>query len=279
MAIVWGSYTNNNSNGMRVGLDISWSAVDHNSSSTTATVKVWTQNTYNYNDAQSISYTNLYTNTAMTSLAATSYTNTGSSGSQSQRATRYYVHTYGTNPATITFGATVSGLYNGGSPTVSVSSTTPTRPAPPPPPYVEPPPPIVPPPPPIYAPSAPQSFAANTSTFGQISLSWAAPSSNGGSSVTSYVLRNGTTVLQNTLGTSYTHTGLSPYTDYSYTVTAANSAGEGSAASLTAKTMGGICKVWNGSTWVVALPKVWNGTSWVNAQARIWDGSEWKYGI
>ena len=136
-----------------------------------------------------------------------------------------------------------------------------------------------PPPPPIFAPSAPQSFAANTSTFGQISLSWAAPASNGGSAVTSYVLRNGATVLQNTLGTSYTHTGLSPYTDYSYTVTAANSAGEGSAASLTAKTMGGICKVWNGSTWVVALPKVWNGTSWVNAQARIWDGSEWKYGI
>jgi hypothetical protein len=110
-------------------------------------------------------------------------------------------------------------------------------------------------------------------------LSWSAPASDGGAAVTSYVLRNGATVLQNTGATSYTHTGLSPYTDYSYTVTAANSAGEGAAASLTAKTMGGICKLWNGSSWVVALPKVWNGTSWVDAQARIWDGSQWKYGI
>jgi hypothetical protein len=72
VAIVWGSYTNNNSNGMRVGLDISWSAVDSSSTSTTATVAVWTQNTYNYNDGQSISYTNLYTSTAMSSTAATS---------------------------------------------------------------------------------------------------------------------------------------------------------------------------------------------------------------
>jgi hypothetical protein len=70
-----------------------------------------------------------------------------------------------------------------------------------------------------------------------------------------------------------------PYEDYSYTVTAANAVGEGAAASLTAKTLGGIVKIWNGTTYSTALPKVWNGTAWVNAQARVWDGSEWKYGI
>jgi len=202
------------------------------------------------------------------------------SGGGSQRIYNSTINTG--NPAT--FSASLSGVavVSGRNyPACSIGSQSltwvdPTPPPPPPPPPAPPPPP---PPPPIFAPSVPQSFAANTSTFGQISLSWAAPASNGGSAVTSYVLRNGATVLQNTLGTSYTHTGLSPYTDYSYTVTAANSAGEGSAASLTAKTMGGIGKVWNGSAWVVALPKVWNGTSWVDAQARIWNGSEWKYGI
>ena len=186
----------------------------------------------------------------------------------------------GGNPAS--FSSSLSGVsvVSGRNyPACSISSQTLTWTNPtPPPPYVEPPP-YVPPPPPISAPSAPQSFAANTSTFGQIGLSWSAPASDGGSAVTSYVLRNGATILQNSGATSYTHTGLSPYTDYSYTVTAANAVGEGAAASLTAKTMGGISKIWNGSAWVVALPKVWNGTSWVDAQARIWDGSEWKYGI
>lgn len=132
---------------------------------------------------------------------------------------------------------------------------------------------------PRTVPSAPQSFAGSNTTFGQLSLSWAAPSSNGGNAVSSYVLRTGSTVLQNTSATSYVHTGLSPYTDYSYTVTAANAAGEGTAASLTVKTMGGVAKVWNGTAWVTILPKVWNGTAWVEAQARMWNGTSWVHGI
>jgi len=138
---------------------------------------------------------------------------------------------------------------------------------------------------PRTVPSAPTSFAANNSTFGQLTLSWGAPSSNGGATVTSYVLRNGGTVLQNSAATSYTHTGLAPYTDYSYTVTAVNAAGEGAAASLTAKTLGGVAKIWNGTTWVTTLPKVWNGSTWLNSQARMYNGvgatedAKWKHGI
>jgi hypothetical protein len=132
---------------------------------------------------------------------------------------------------------------------------------------------------PRTVPSAPQSFAGSNTTFGQLSLSWAAPSSNGGNAVSSYVLRTGSTVLQNTSATSYVHTGLSPYTDYSYTVTAANAAGESTTASLTVKTMGGVAKVWNGTAWVTILPKVWNGTAWVEAQARMWNGTSWVHGI
>jgi hypothetical protein len=136
-------------------------------------------------------------------------------------------------------------------------------------------------------PTAPTSFAADTATFGQITLSWALPSSNGGSAIIGYRLRSGTTLGSGTLlyegtGTSYAHTGLSPYTDYSYNIVAYNVAGESTDttnATLTAKTMGGIARIWNGSSYVITLPKVWNGTAWVDAQARIWDGTEWKYGI
>jgi titin len=132
---------------------------------------------------------------------------------------------------------------------------------------------------PRQPPSAPTSFAGNNATFAQIGLSWGAPSSDGGNAVTSYVLRNGSTILQNSIATSYTHTGLLPYEDYSYTVTAVNAGGEGTQASLTIKTLGGIAKVWNGTSWITTLPKVWNGTSWVDAQARMWNGTEWKHGI
>jgi len=132
---------------------------------------------------------------------------------------------------------------------------------------------------PRTTPSAPTSFAGSDATFGQIALSWAAPSSNGGSGVTSYILRNGATVLQNSGATSYTHAGLSPYTDYTYTVAAVNAAGEGTASTITVKSLGGIGKVWNGTAWVTVLPKAWNGTAWVNGQARMWNGTEWKHGI
>jgi hypothetical protein len=138
-------------------------------------------------------------------------------------------------------------------------------------------------------PTAPTSFAANTATFGQITLSWSAPSSNGGSAVTGYRLRTGLTVgagtlLQDSTATSFVNTGLSPYTSYSYNITAYNAAGESvdtTNATLSATTMGGIARIWNGTAYVTALPQIWNGTAWVTAQARVWDAttSTWKYGI
>ena len=139
---------------------------------------------------------------------------------------------------------------------------------------------------PRTVPSAPQSFAGDNTTFGQITLSWSAPSSNGGNAVSSYVLRNDSTVLQNTIATSYVHTGLSPYTDYSYTVTAANAAGESTAASLTIKTMGGVVNIATAtpSTYAKILPKICTNATvgsqvFTEAQARVWTGTEWKHGI
>ena len=137
---------------------------------------------------------------------------------------------------------------------------------------------------PRTTPSAPTSFTASNATFGQLDLSWAAPSSNGGASVSGYTLIRtspGTvvTLIANTNVTTYTDGGRLPYTDYTYTVAAVNAAGAGTEATVTQKTMGGVAEVWNGTAWVTTLPKVWNGTTWAEAQARMWNGTEWKHGI
>jgi hypothetical protein len=66
---------------------------------------------------------------------------------------------------------------------------------------------------------------------GQVTLGWSAPSSNGGASIDGYyVYRNGSKVNGGNLvaGTSFTDTGLTNGTSYSFTVSAHNSAGEGS---------------------------------------------------
>jgi hypothetical protein len=139
-------------------------------------------------------------------------------------------------------------------------------------------------------PGAPTSFAASNATFGQLDLSWAAPSSNGGASVSGYTLirtspGTATTLLTNANQTTYTDSSLLPYEDYTYTVAAVNVAGTGSTATVTQKTMGGVAKVWNGTTWVTTLPKIWNGTTWLDAQARMYDNvgatedAKWKHGI
>jgi len=262
MAIEWGAWVYAGGNGMRVGLDVNWSGVDSNSSSTTATIAVWTQNQYNYNDNQTVSYGGAIGG----SLA---YNNTQSSGTSTQRDTKTFTHNYGSNPATYTFTATLSGLYNGGSPTVSVTSTTPTKPSPPSPP---------PPPPGPSAPSAPNSFTS-VGEANQISLSWSAPSSDGGATVTGYTLNRGATnLLTNSNVLSYIDTGLSANTTYSYTVSAVNSAGTGPTSSTSATTLAGLARIWNGSAYVTVVPKIWNGTSWVDGQARIWNGTQWVYG-
>lgn len=449
MAIVYGPWEENGTNGMRVGIDISWSAVTYDSANVTATVKIYTQNIQNYSDNQTLTYT------GGSISGTTDYTNnTGSTtGTKTSpdtarlRATKTYTYpytTYGYSPGFRTFTATVSGAFNSVTPSVTINNTNggtiPARPAKAPtaptvsstpnngsisvtygaPSYdggsTDPnandgvtvlyyqystddinwtsnptnpftlygangtaitayvravnnveiagpststtnTPRTVPGPPssissspnngsitvsygamtdnggntpvsyiystndvnfeaapaspfnvngtngtaitvyvrasnaagsstsvsttstPRTVPSAPTSFSANASTLGQVTLSWAAPSSNGGNGVTSYVLRTGGTVLQNTSATSYTHTGLSPNTTYSYTVTAANAAGEGAASSVSATTIGGRVKIWDGSSWVTIFPQVWNGSAWVTAQARIWTGTEWKFGL
>jgi glucosylceramidase len=77
--------------------------------------------------------------------------------------------------------------------------------------------------------SAPSNLAASNTTSTATTLNWGA--STGGSGTVTYAIdRNGTQV-DTTTGTSYTDTGLSPSTTYSYTVTATDTAGDTSPAS------------------------------------------------
>ncbi|WP_224366383.1 fibronectin type III domain-containing protein [Hyalangium versicolor] len=82
------------------------------------------------------------------------------------------------------------------------------------------------------APSTPSNLAATAASSSQINLSWTGSTDNVG--VTGYIVyRNGTQVGTPT-GTSYSDTGLTASTAYSYTVKARDAAGNLSAASNTA---------------------------------------------
>src|SRR5205814_10184791 len=85
------------------------------------------------------------------------------------------------------------------------------------------------PPPDTPPPSVPTGLRATAVSSSQINLSWAASSDNVG--VSGYrVFRNGAQIAT-TSATSFTNTGLSPSTTYSYTVAAFDAAGNLSAQS------------------------------------------------
>jgi hypothetical protein len=270
VAISWSSWDYSGNNGMRVGLDISWSSVVHASTTATATVEIWTENQYTYSDNQTL---NISSNLG----SDLNYTN-NDGGAPQLRTTRTYTYTYGstsygTSPGTVTFTASVSGAYNGSEPSESVVSTIPARPA------------TVP-----DAPVLTATVPAAPTGVSQINLSWTTPD-NQGSALDAYVLQvstsSSTTGFANLftdstvpLSTSYNHTGLPANTQHWYRVLASNGVGNSAYSTVrTGTTLGGIARVWNGSSFVSATAKVWNGTTWVEGQARVWNGTEWKYGI
>ncbi|MFE2385512.1 endo-1,4-beta-xylanase [Streptomyces misionensis] len=89
------------------------------------------------------------------------------------------------------------------------------------------------------APSAPTGLAVSGTTSSSVSLKWTAATDNVG--VTGYDVYRGSTKVGSTTSTSYTDSGLSASTSYSYTVKAKDAAGNISAASsaVTATTAAG----------------------------------------
>src|SRR2546422_824320 len=95
------------------------------------------------------------------------------------------------------------------------------------------------------APSPPTGLAASASSSSQISLSWTAPTDNGGSAITGYKIEKSTdggttwsTLVANTgnTATTYSDTGLTHTTTYTYKVSAINSIGTSSASSVASAT-------------------------------------------
>ncbi|MBN1313318.1 MAG: glycoside hydrolase family 9 protein, partial [Anaerolineae bacterium] len=79
------------------------------------------------------------------------------------------------------------------------------------------------------APTIPTNLASPSQTATSISLSWTASTDNVG--VTGYTIYRGSAQVGTSIATSYTDTGLTPDTVYSYTVRASDAAGNVSAAS------------------------------------------------
>lgn len=81
-------------------------------------------------------------------------------------------------------------------------------------------------------PTTPTSLRATPQSSRSIALTWTASSDNVG--VTGYFVYRGSTQVGTTTGTTYTDTGLSPSTNYSYTIKAKDAAGNTSVASTPA---------------------------------------------
>ncbi|MDR6549957.1 chondroitinase-B domain-containing protein [Paenibacillus qinlingensis] len=82
------------------------------------------------------------------------------------------------------------------------------------------------------APSVPTGLAATAASSSQINLSWTASTDNVG--VTGYDIYRAGSLVGSTATTTYSDSGLSPSTSYSYTIRAKDAAGNTSAASSTA---------------------------------------------
>lgn len=199
MAITWGAYEDGNTpgNDLRVGIDISVSG-------STATVKyyVGTSSTGAYGDNQTMNYSGSITG------STDFFNSTGNSDTQLV-ATKTKTVSPG---STYTFAASISGAYNGATPSHSRKYTDP-----------------------VDKPSAPTGLNASTITSDGMTLKWTQPSNWGGNDTDDYTLQyatnssfSGVTSISVSNATTKVVTGLDSGQLYYWRVAAKNSAGTGS---------------------------------------------------
>jgi chitodextrinase len=127
------------------------------------------------------------------------------------------------------------------------------------------------------APTAPTSLTATAASSSQINLSWTASTDNVG--VTGYDVYRGGTLVGSSTTTSYSDTGLTAATAYSYTVKAKDAAANVSAASNTASATTlaagnlALSKTYNASTtWSVSYPAAYAFDGDISSTSR-WSAS------
>jgi titin len=270
VTIKWGAWEYANGNGMRIGYDFVWSANTGGAiTSTTAkariTLSIYTEVQYNYaGDTQTITY-------SRDASGSTAYINNQSSGTVVDRGDLVYDYTYAadsynTSPGTKRYAGTLSGAYNGVTPSFdTLNITIPARPS--------------------VAPTAPTSVTA-TPGNGLISISFAAPTTTGTGGVARYEISSnnaapwtsiGTATSFNVSGTNGTST-----TGYVRAVALYGGAGPSASASATPRTVpsapsvtatGGIRAI------TITFPAPSNGGSAITSYNYSLDNVNWSGAI
>jgi len=131
-------------------------------------------------------------------------------------------------------------------------------------------------------PNAPQSLSVTPQTAStavtQAVATWSAPSSDGGSAITSYEYSiDGTNWTNNSTSLSATVTSLNKYVSYTFYVRAVNVAGNSTSTTASFTTFGGRYGVYNGTSFVDKYAQKYDGSAWSNAPIRKYNGTTWEY--
>lgn len=130
---------------------------------------------------------------------------------------------------------------------------------------------------PRTVPNAPQTLTV-TPGVTRAAASWSAPSSNGGSAITSYEYSlDGTNWTNNSTSLSAAITSLSKYSSYTFYVRAVNVAGNSTSTTASFTTFGGRYAVYNGTTFVYKYAQKYDGSAWSDAPVRVYNGTIWEY--
>lgn len=219
MTIQWGAYDTapspGGTSGLRVGIEVTNTAVSNSSSSVTFTFKVYTQNYLAYTgDSQGLTFG------GGGGSGSVSFSNSSATGAVVLRATRTYTYnypstSYGSSPGGISFSATSTGAFDGTNASKSIVATVPARP---------------------YAvPARPTGVLITRNSDTQATLTWSRAATTGApytSQTIQYRYWTGTAwsawmtaATATSTATSYVRTGLQANNIYQFQIRANNSVG------------------------------------------------------